>query len=118
MNKINSCDNIQAGYDYPDLSKYYQPKLQIIHIGKEKNMIMINFVCDVCGASITPVTPDDEAVAYLTMGYALPITNDFAIHLRPKHHIYLCYDCMCKVNSTLLEMGWKPKKQEEPNGGK
>lgn len=80
-------------------------------------MIMINFVCDVCGASITPVTPDDdEAVAYLTMGYALPITNDFAIHLRPKHHIYLCYDCMCKVNSTLLEMGWKPKKQEEPNG--
>ena len=24
-------------------------------------MIMINFVCDVCGASITPVTPDDEA---------------------------------------------------------
>ena len=65
------------------------------------------------------VKPDnDEAVAYLTMGYTLPITNDFAIHLRPKYHIYLCYDCMCKVNSTLLEMGWKPKKQEEPNGGK
>ena len=32
MNKINSCDNIQAGYDYPELSKYRQPKLQTIHI--------------------------------------------------------------------------------------
>lgn len=32
MNKINSCDNIQAGNDYPELLKYRQPKLQIIHI--------------------------------------------------------------------------------------
>ena len=80
---------------------------------------MIHFVCDICRATITPVTPDDEeAVAYLTMGYALPNTNNFAINLRPKHHIYLCYNCMCKINSAILEMGWEPKKQEDSNAEK
>jgi len=32
MNKINSCDNIQSGYDYPELSKYRQPKLRGLRV--------------------------------------------------------------------------------------
>lgn len=32
MNKINPCDNNPSKDDYPELSKYRQPKLHIIRI--------------------------------------------------------------------------------------
>ena len=74
---------------------------------------MIHFVCDVCG---TTVIPDDaDAVAYMDLGHVKEDNNFITSDMIPKYRVYLCYDCMCKINSTIIGMGWKPNKQEESN---